>query len=230
MSGPTKFVDKVEHEISIECSSDTKAGAINVSPDGSSFEIKLHKPIEVPKNAYGCKVSVESAQVWWTIINVIDGKNVFHIKLNDDEYETYEIDPGLYDAHSLQTALRHEWSNAHSNLLPFSIQQNQSTQKIVFVYASEEADDVILIDFSEDDTPRELLGFDSAVVTVDNDTNKVVTADNVVRFNTVNSFHICSDLVEGMRINNKYRNLLLDVPILARPGSLVVYEPFRPPN
>lgn len=219
----------VVEEINIECSSNPEAGAKSVSPDGSFFEIHLSEPIHIPREARNCKVIVESAYIWWTILNFTEDNNVFHIKYNDDEYEEYKIDPGLYDGKTLQTVLSQMWMNEHGTDIPFKLEQNRSTQKIVLQFAGAE-NDVILFDFTQNDTPREILGFNSAIVEVNDTDHQFVNGDTIAMFNTVNKFHICGDLCQGMRVNNTYRNLLLSVPILARPGSQIVYEPYRPPR
>lgn len=224
---------RVQREIVIECDSNPAAGSKNLSADGSSFEIELHEPIHVPADAQNCKITIESARVWWTTVNIGDSNNKFYIATNSDPEEVYTIPAGLYNAAGLNQTLKQLWSNAHVSDLPFTIAENESTQKIVLLYAGSEempTEDEVHIDFTNADTPRDILGFDSKIVTVDNDANKVVNADNVARFNTVNAFHIRGDIVQGMRVNDNYGHLLLAVPITVAPGRQVVYEPIRSPN
>ena len=66
----------IPEEISLIVSSDPQAGAINVSRDGSQFEIQLDgEGISIPKDAININVSVEESTVWWVIPNIIEGVN-----------------------------------------------------------------------------------------------------------------------------------------------------------
>jgi len=66
MKGETSFI----------LSSDPSQGALNVSPDGSYFEVQLNDGgIQIPKSATECYLSVVESQIWWTIPNVIAGIN-----------------------------------------------------------------------------------------------------------------------------------------------------------
>ena len=76
----------VPEEISLIVSSDPDAGAINVSSDGSQFEIQLDgEGIVIPKDAINVNVSVEESTVWWVIPNIITGENdTFYVYGDDD--------------------------------------------------------------------------------------------------------------------------------------------------
>ena len=65
----------VEREINMLASSDPNTGAINVSEDGSRFEIQLEDAIQIPSQAVNTQISVEEASVWWVVPNIIEGKN-----------------------------------------------------------------------------------------------------------------------------------------------------------
>jgi hypothetical protein len=63
-------------ETSFILSSDPTQGALNVSPDGSYFEVQLNDGgLQIPKDATECYLSVVEANAWWTIPNVIAGVN-----------------------------------------------------------------------------------------------------------------------------------------------------------
>ena len=65
----------VPQEISMIVSSDPTNGASNRSADGSYFEIQLQDGLSLPAEALNATLSVEEATVWWTIPNIITGKN-----------------------------------------------------------------------------------------------------------------------------------------------------------
>ena len=105
----------VPEEISLIVSSDPDAGAINVSQDGSQFEIQLDgEGIKIPKDAINVNVSVEESTVWWVIPNIIEGVNdTFYVFGDDDTLPapvpklfTVVIPQGLYDLAGLNQALQ----------------------------------------------------------------------------------------------------------------------------
>ena len=50
--------------IPILVSSDPAAGAINISADGSQFEVTTDEPIIIPEESTNCELFVSSASVW----------------------------------------------------------------------------------------------------------------------------------------------------------------------
>ena len=103
----------VESEISLLVTSDPSQGAVNVSSDGSSFEIQLDEPIEVPKDALNVNVSVEEATIWWSIPNIITGVNdkIYIYGDNDvavpvPQLFVITIAQGLYDLTGLNNSVQ----------------------------------------------------------------------------------------------------------------------------
>ena len=229
----------VPEEISILVSSDPTQGAINRSSDGSEFEIQLDQAIEIPKDAISVNISVEEATVWWTIPNIIQGVNdTFYIFGDDDQaipvpqLFTVVIPQGLYGLTELNNSLQSglEALGARTlngtTLSPLvALAADDATQKVLmrFNYTNATAD------FTQADTPRDIIGFDALVYGPFAGAPLNQLAPFTAEFNTVNYFLIASDLVQrGIRFNNRYNQVITQVLIDVSPGSQIVSTPFNP--
>jgi hypothetical protein len=143
------------------------------------------------------------------------------------------IDEGLYDLSGLNQALLRELENAgaqikdsNDNPLPLlTLSPDDATQKVEirFNYST------VSIDFSQQNTCREILGFDSAVYGPYATVPYNLVAPNVAALNQVNYFLIHSDLTnKGIRFNNNYNQTISQVLIDVAPGSQIISKPFNP--
>lgn len=230
----------VRKEISLLVTSDPSQGAVNVSPDGSRFSVQFDDPLTIPKEAVNVQVEVPEALVWWTVPNIITGQNdTFYIFGDDDsavpvpQLFVIQIEQGLYDLTGLNNALQSglEAAGARTvdganNPLPLvSLSPDDATQKVLlrFNYPN------VTVDFTQANTPREILGFDSLVYGPYPGAPLNILAPNVAAFNQVNYFLIQSDLVQrGIRRNNRYNQIITQVNIDVAPGSQIVSTPFNP--
>ena len=221
----------VPQEISMIVSSDPVNGSTNVSSDGSYFEVQLQDSIKIPKDALNVNIAVEEATVWWTVPNIITGENdKLYITGPDtsDVVTNYviTIPQGLYDLAGINEAIFRELESAGAKVDPeplIILSPDEATQKVElrFNYAT------VVIDFTPNDTPREILGFDSAVYSPVPD--NPLLAPRVASFNRVNFFLIHSDLTNtGIRFNNNYNQTIGQVLIDVAPGSQIVSKPFNP--
>ena len=231
----------IKEEISLIVSSDEKVGATNKSEDGSRFAIQLDGDgIHLPKDAMNVTVEVEEATIWWSIPNIIAGENdkMFVFGDSDDavpvpQLYTITVPQGLYDLSSLNLAILSELESQGARTLDgtgaslplISMSADSSTQKVRlrFNYAN------VYVDFTQPNTMREILGFNSAVYGPFAGAPQNILADNTANFNTVNYFLIHSDIVaQGVRFNNTYNQTLAQVLINVAPGSQIVSTPFNP--
>jgi len=223
----------IPEEISMLVSSDPNAGASNVSSDGSYFEVQLQDGLKIPKDAMNINISVEEATVWWVVPNIITGQNdKMYITAPDtsDVVQNYviTIPQGLYDLSGLNQAVLRELENAGSKVDPdtvITMTPDEATQKVEirFNYST------VSIDFTQSDTFREILGFDSAVYGPYPAAPVNVLAPNVAQFNQVNYFLLHSDLTnKGIRFNNNYNQTISQILIDVPPGSQIVSKPFNP--
>ena len=225
----------VPHEINLLATSDPEAGAINVSTDGSSFEIQLEDAIKIPDAAINVTISVEEATVWWSIPNVVTGVNDrFYCTVPralDDLLTAYiiTIPSGLYDLTGLNNTLSRGLENAGAKMdgasASITFSPDNATQKVEMRLAFLGS----IVSFVQADTFRDLLGFDPQVIGPTVVEPVTFLAENTAGFNTVNYFLIHSDLVsKGIRFNNKYNQSIAQVLIDVAPGSQIVSKPFNP--
>jgi hypothetical protein len=221
----------VPEEVSMIVSSDPNNGAANVSSDGSYFEVQLQDGLKIPKDALNVNISVEEATIWWSVPNIITGENDKIYMSGPDPLDVVQnyvltIPQGLYDLAGINEAIARELESAGAKFDPeplVSLTPDEATQKVQlrFNYAT------VSIDFTPNDTPRAILGFDAAVYTP-LPTNPIL-APNVAGFNTINYFLIHSDLTnKGIRFNNNYNQTIGQVLIDVSPGSQIVSKPFNP--
>ena len=232
----------VPEEISLIVSSDPDAGAINVSQDGSQFEIQLDgEGIKIPKDAINVNVSVEESTVWWVIPNIIEGVNdTFYVFGDDDTLPapvpklfTVVIPQGLYDLAGLNQALQAGLEALGARtvgaggepLSLISLTADDATQKvrIRFNYTNS------YVDFAPNNTMRDILGYNNIQYGPYPAAPLSILAPNTAAFNQVNYFLVHSDLVnKGIRFNNSYNQTVAQVLINVAPGSQIVSTPFNP--
>lgn len=138
------------------------------------------------------------------------------------------IPQGLYDLNGINQAILRGLENAGAKIDPnplISFSPDEPTQRVEMRvnYST------VSVDFTQPDTPRTILGFNSAVYGTYATTPVSVLAPNVAGFNQVNYFLIHSDLTnKGIRFNNNYNQTIAQVLIDVSPGSQIVSRPFNP--
>jgi hypothetical protein len=204
------------------------ADASQITSDGSQFTVNLETPLVIPRNASYCYMTIDEATVWWTVYNIISGVNdKIYVEYDDGMIVVNEIltlIPGLYDVTHLNAALQRELTNnasLPSDLFNFVPDTASSRVAIQFNYSGTQ------LDFTQSDTFREILGFNAKLVPlVPTTTVEYELGDNVAQFNQIDYFTIGSDILQrGIRINSRYDQTLIKIPITVSPGSQVVYQP-----
>jgi hypothetical protein len=223
----------VPEEISMIVSSDPNAGAINRSADGSYFEIQLQDGLQLPREALNVNIAVEEATIWWVVPNIITGENDTMYITGPDTLDVVQnyvvvIPQGLYDLSGINQAVLRGLENQGAKINPdplITITPDEPTQKVEmrFDYSN------VSVDFTQTNTPRIILGFDSQVLGPYAAAPLNILADNIAQFNQVNYFLIHSDLTnKGIRFNNNYNQTIAQVLIDVSPGSQIVSRPFNP--
>jgi len=211
----------------IIASSSVLAGAINKTANGSSFEIAFEDPVHVPANALSCYVSVHEATVWWTVPNVSAaiGNNRLYVQEGGNNH-VLVIPDGLYSVQGLSDAIERELVEASGIAGLLALTSDEATQHVNVDYAVA----LMQLDFTQPDTPRTILGFDSRLVPL------ALTAgeqhelgDNVAAFNSLDHFLIHGDLVRrGIRTDGTFNRTIAKVSIDKHPGSQIIYSPYNP--
>lgn len=223
----------VPEEISMIVSSDPNAGAVNRSSDGSYFEIQLQDGLQIPAEALNVNIAVEEATIWWVVPNIITGENDTMYITGPDTLDVVQnyvvvIPQGLYDLAGINQAILRDLENQGAKIDPdplITLTPDEPTQKVEmrFDYAT------VSIDFTQANTPRDILGFNSQILGPYAGAPINVLADNTAQFNQVNYFLLHSDLTnKGIRFNNNYNQTVSQVLIDVSPGSQIVSHPFNP--
>ena len=138
------------------------------------------------------------------------------------------IPQGLYDLSGLNNAVQRELENAGAKITPDPLLVFTADDATQRVELRVNYDDVS-IDFTQADTPRIILGFDSLVYGTYPSAPIEILAPNIAQFNQVNYFLIHSDLInKGIRFNNRYNQTISQVLIDVSPGSQIIHKPFNP--
>lgn len=204
----------------------TSAGATEVSTTKDRFRVTLSPPIRVPPRARNCYVKCLSATIWNSSPNIVSGvNNLLRIRpINTDPWTNILIPTGQYSIGDLNSAISRELSNAGLSATLIAIAGDSATQKVQVTFETSD----VQLDFSQvpDVSLREILGFNAVIVT---GSPTVQLAPNIAQFNTINAFRIHSDIIDyGINVNGTQDDTLIFVPILASPGSQIVYSPFVP--
>lgn len=233
---------EMSKEINLIVSSDPDNGAVNITSDRSAFTVKFEGAgFQVDKDAYNITLAVEESTIWWNIPNIIDNvNNKIYIFGDDDtlpvpvpQLYTITIPQGLYDLDGLNLTITNELEaqgartlDASNNALPlitFTEDLSTSKSRLRFNYPN------VYVDFSQPNTFREILGFNSAVYGPFVGAPLSILADKTAAFNQINYFLIHSDLVkDGIRFNNQYNQTISQVLIDVPAGSQIVSKPFNP--
>ena len=223
----------VPEEISMIVSSNPNSGALNVSSDGSYFEVQLEDGLKIPKDALNVNVKVEEASIWWVIPNIETGVNDKMYITGPDRNDVVQnyvitIPSGLYDLSGINQAILRELETAGAKTDPeplITLTPDEPTQRVELRFNY----NTVEVDFSPLDTPREILGFNAQNYGPYIGAPITVPADNIAQFNQINYFLIHSDLTsKGIRFNNNYNQTIAQVLIDASPGSQIVSKPFNP--
>jgi len=219
----------VPEEISLLVSSDPLAGATNINATGSQFTVLLEEGIKVPSDALNVNLRLEEATVWWVTPNISAslGNNKLYITEGATPY-VITIPDGLYDVIDLNTAIARELETAGATVSPqplIVISADDATQKVIMDFEYNN----VSVDFTQTDTFREILGFDSQVLGPYPTAPISILADNTAAFNTIESFLFHTNLTQkGIRINNSYSQTLGQIIIDVPPGSQITSSPRHP--
>jgi len=214
-----------ERQVSWYFSSAEENGAVKLNQLGNKFQVQLLEPILIPSSTLYATVEVVGANIWNTSpnISIFFNNNHFYVSYGAIS-ENIEIPDGLYGITELEGFLQREFLNRGLPEDLLQLSANDATQKtvITFNYVG------VSVDFTPNDTCRDVLGFNSQVIT-STAIGESVEGDVVAGFNRVESYFIKSNLVQSGVPNNKFGSgIIAGVPITAKVGSLIIYQPFNP--
>lgn len=228
MNRKGKTVNIVEKEITILLTSSEKRGATNLNSTKNAWHVNIQDDIDIPKETIYCYLTVPEVTNWYNTpnISVLIGNNVMYYEYLTTDY-TITIPDGLYDLDHLNQII----SNALTNQagVPndlFEIIANTATEKVSihFNYATTQ------VDFTQSNTPRLVLGFNSRLSPLGLTTVEVYEeADNAAAFNSLDYYLLKCDIIsKGIRINSDYDRVISRVLIDVPPGSQNVQRKRNP--
>jgi hypothetical protein len=205
-------------------------GAIDISDDGTEFSVNLNHPIGFPNTSFDCSLQVIQATVWNSVFNItaaFQNTKIYYYHGPDSTLYTVNISPGLYSVSSLNGEISKKLINQGLPADSLSITGNESTQKTLlsFNYVGS------YVDFTQTDTCRILLGFDSRFSPIAPTTivGQSDDANNIAKFNVIESFLIKSDIItEGISTNQTSGTTIANIPITSGVNSQIVYQPLNP--
>lgn len=218
-----------EYHIPLIASSDINNGASQVIQNGSRFTIVFSRPIIIPSQAKTCWITVQQATIVFNTPNIIlnvNDKMDIHYDNGIDPPTTYNIviEKGLYDLDHLNSAIQQQLSNLGGPSDAITLIPDTATQKVIIKFRQ-----YFQVDFTIAESFAEILGFNERLIPalpaiLD---NQYETSDNVAKFNSILYYLIHSDLCSGhgIRINNIYADIIMQVPIEVSAGSQINYEP-----
>ena len=204
----------------------TEAGAIKIGDYGNHFSVQLDDPISIPQGAKYCTLFVNSAGIWNTSPNISSqiGNNKLYFTYNSIEY-VINIEDGLYGVSDLDSIVKSYFINQSLPQDLFEISGNDSTQRILIRFNYEN----LSIDFTPDDSCKDILGFNSEVIGPFDTAPYIVEAPNTAAFNRVVRYYIKTTLISaGIPQNARSQGIISSVPIDVRVGSLINFRPILP--
>lgn len=199
-------------------------GASNVSAAKDAFTVTLQPPLHLPRSAYNVYVQVTNASVWNTSPNIITGVNdkIYTRVDPNGPWYFFAIPQGQYGVSELNSAIVRGLQNVGLGGA-WNISGDAPTQRVVINLNNQNSE----IDFTQPDTPRLLMGFNSQIIVTQALTH--IYSDKEAQFNNINAFAIRCDLVDsGISLNGVTSQTIALVPITSEPGSLIVYNPTNP--
>jgi hypothetical protein len=212
--------------ISRDFNSDPQAGAQNISDLGSSFDVFLNPPLHIPHKAKNIYLIVDSATIWYNTPNINEGaNNNFRIIYDSTTYDIV-LPTGLYTVDSLSNKIRFALSNQGlpEDLIVLFGDISEDKAVIEFNYPDTQ------IDFTINNSIRDILGFDSRFVPLAPTVNVPLfeTGDTVAKFNNIEFYYIKSSLLSrGLATNSDYSGILAKILIDVDVGSQIKHKPFK---
>jgi hypothetical protein len=215
-------------------SSNPDQGALNLSEDGSSFEVKLQDPITIPDKARNIKLEVQKALIWNNMPNIYAGVNdkVYINGPNTEGVQTsfiITISQGSYDLQTLVNDILADLEVKGAKTEPLSLislDADVATGKVEISLNY----NTVQIEMRSWNTPHKLIGLNKELYTVPvGQITHTFLAPNVANFAALESILVHSDITnKGLSINGNYSQTIAQILPDVRSGSLIVFQPLSP--
>tara|TARA_S200002703_G_scaffold65541_1_gene56627 strand:+ start:1331 stop:2170 length:840 start_codon:yes stop_codon:yes gene_type:complete len=223
---------KIQKDLLVSSSPDQ--GALNLSEDGSSFEVKLEDAITIPDKARNIKLEVQRALVWNNMPNIYTGVNdkIYINGPNTEDVQTsfvVTIAQGSYDLQTLTNDILADLEVQGAKTEPLSLISLDADVATGKVEVSLNYP-TVQIEMRSWNTFHKILGLNEELYTVPTGkTTHTFLADNVANFAAVESILVHSDITsKGLSINGQYSQTVAQILPDVRSGSLIVFQPLSP--
>jgi len=223
---------KIQKDLLVSSSPDQ--GALNLSEDGSSFEVKLEDAITIPDKARNIKLEVQRALLWNNFPNIYTGVNdkIYINGPNTADAQTsfvITIAQGSYDLQTLTNDILADLEVQGAKIEPLSLisfDADVATGKVEISLNYP----TVQIEMRSWNTFERILGLNKQLYTVPaGKTTHTFLADNVANFAAVESILVHSDITsKGLSINGQYSQTVAQILPDVRSGSLIVFQPLSP--
>ena len=223
---------KIQNDLLV--SSNPQQGALNLSEDGSSFEVKLQDPITIPNTARNIKLEVQRALVWNNMPNIYTGVNdkVYINGPNKDGVQTsfvITIAQGSYDLQTLTNDILANLEVQGAKTEPLSLisfDADVATGKVEISLNYQG----VQLEMRSWNTFEKLIGLNKELYTVPvGKSSHTFLAPNVANFAAVEYILVHSDITnKGLSINGQYSQTIAQILPDVRSGSLIVFQPLSP--
>jgi hypothetical protein len=223
---------KIQKDLLVSSSPDQ--GALNLSEDGSSFEVKLQDPITIPDKARNIKLEVQRALIWNNFPNIYTGINdkIYINGPNTEDVQTsfvVTIAQGSYDLQTLTNDILADLEVQGAKSTPLSLISLDADVATGKVQVSLNYP-TVQIEMRSWNTFHKILGLNEQLYTVPvGKSSHTFLADNVANFASVESILVHSSITsKGLSINGNYSQTIAQILPDVRSGSLIVFQPLSP--
>jgi len=223
---------KIQKDLLVSSSPDQ--GALNLSEDGSSFEVKLQDPITIPDKARNIKLEVQKMLLWNNMPNIYTGVNdkIYINGPNTEDVQTsfvVTIAQGSYDLQTLTNDILTDLEVQGAKTEPLSLislDADVATGKVEISLNYP----TVQIEMRSWNTFHKILGLNEQLYTVPaGKTTHTFLADNVANFSSVEYILVHTDITDkGLSINGQYTQTVAQILPDVRSGSLIVFQPLSP--
>ena len=183
----------------------------------SVHEENLSQPLQTNNNQF--KIAITFLTGYNGIFNITDKNNQFFFQ-HAENFDGISISPGAYEIESLDLEIKRLIINRYAGMddesYPFSIKPNFSTLGSII-----EIKDEWKIDFTQDNTIRDVLGFKSKIVS-----EEYNLSDNPVDIISFDNIFIECDIAKGMIFKGKRTGIIHNFTMDVDPGYKYI-EKFR---
>lgn len=204
--------------------------ATNVSALGSEFTTVLDKEITFPRNTVQASVYLDRLVTTYTYPNITEPNNHLYIDDNGVFYDVV-IPKGLYNLTALNSAIVRVLTSLGGDPNTLKLVGDTSRQIVIIQYLKTG----VQVDFTQPDTIRDILGFNSrfSPPAPSAAVNETDDGDTVAQFNKIKYLLLeCPSLVKyGYSLDSTSSTpILAQIPITVAPSKQLIYEPTSTPD